>query len=111
MVGGNTVTLGVGVAPTGVGVDLGVGAMNGVVVGGGDGSMSASSSAKSLQRTSSGHVVTAVLGLPKLKTGRPGGGRRRRGRPRGRRRRYVAEATDGRERGQGEGAADSLAEG
>ena len=76
LVGGNTVTLGVGVAPTGVGVDLGVGAgaMNGVVVGGGDGSMSASSSAKSLQRTSSGHVVTAVLGLPKLKTGRPGGG-------------------------------------
>ena len=48
--------------------------MNGVVVGGGDGSMSASSSAKSLQRTSSGHVVNAVLGLPKLKTGRPGGG-------------------------------------
>ena len=47
--------------------------MNGAVVGGGDGSMSASSSAKSLQRTSSGHVVNTVLGLPKLKTGRPGG--------------------------------------
>ena len=74
MVGGNAVTLGVGVAPIGVGVDLGVGAMNGVVVGGGDGSMSASSSAKSLQRTASGHVVNTVLGLPKLKTGRPGGG-------------------------------------
>ena len=73
LVGGNAVTLGVGVAPVGVGVDLGVGAMNGVVVGGGDGSMSASSSAKSLQRTSSGHVVNTVLGLPKLKTGRPGG--------------------------------------
>ncbi len=73
LVGGNAVTLGVGVAPIGVGVDLGVGAMNGVVVGGGDGSMSASSSAKSLHRTSSGHVVNTVLGLPKLKTGRPGG--------------------------------------
>jgi len=67
LVGGNTVTLGVNVDP------IGVGAMNGVVVNGGDVSMSASSSAKSLQRTASGHVVNTVLGLPKLKLGRPGG--------------------------------------
>ena len=83
-------TLGVNVDP------IGVGAMNGVVVNGGDVSMSASSSAKSLQRTASGHVVNTVLGLPKLKTGRPGGGPRRRGRRRG-----EIEAAEIRRRGDG----------
>ena len=96
--------VGVGVAPTGVGVDLGVGAMNGVVVGGGDGSMSASSSARvcsAVERTRGDRGV----GSAKVEDGAGWGAKA--GSSKGEAAEYVAEAADGQERGQGEGAADS----